>query len=211
MLELVTKKKFLQLENFVWTDVIYDPIVQIAYGVGYAYLAVAMMVTLIISSNVEACFTYRDCFKGVNFDEPISPVWLWLAKVLFGSTFAYSASYFFSQAGLSASSYTPSNAFVVCLTPVTIIRRNEGIKRPERSESRGGGASWNSQSSYFLPQTPSCWLRSASCACLHEDWSIVHVAVVSKIIGRSIMDLGRSVGSQLEKAFSCWCGIWYMD
>jgi len=67
-----------------------------------AHLTVAMMVhTNNLEQQLEAGSSYWDCFKGVNLRRTEIACVALAGQVLSGSTFAYSASYFFSQAGLS--------------------------------------------------------------------------------------------------------------
>lgn len=67
----------------------------------------AMMVhTTKIEAEIEAGTTYWDCFKGVDLRRTEICCFAFFGQILSGSTFAYSPTYFFEQAGMA-----PSKAF----------------------------------------------------------------------------------------------------
>jgi MFS transporter, SP family, general alpha glucoside:H+ symporter len=64
----------------------------------------AMMVhTATIESQITQGTTYLDCFKGVDFRRTEICCLAFAGQILSGSSFAYSPSYFFTTAGMSAS------------------------------------------------------------------------------------------------------------
>ncbi|CAG8944419.1 unnamed protein product [Penicillium salamii] len=61
----------------------------------------AMMVhTIKIEAEIEAGTTYYDCFKGVDLRRTEVCCLTFVGQILSGSTFAYSPTYFFTQAGM---------------------------------------------------------------------------------------------------------------
>ncbi|KAJ5125045.1 uncharacterized protein N7515_008870 [Penicillium bovifimosum] len=61
----------------------------------------AMMVhTIKIETEIEAGTTYWDCFKGVDLRRTEICCLAFVGQILSGSTFAYSPTYFFTQAGM---------------------------------------------------------------------------------------------------------------
>jgi SP family general alpha glucoside:H+ symporter-like MFS transporter len=61
----------------------------------------AMMVhTIKIEAEIEAGTTYWDCFKGVDLRRTEICCLTFVGQILSGSTFAYSPTYFFTQAGM---------------------------------------------------------------------------------------------------------------
>ncbi|KXG51983.1 General substrate transporter [Penicillium griseofulvum] len=63
---------------------------------------VAMMLhTIKLESEIEAGTSYYECFKGVDLRRTEICCMAFVGQILSGSTFAYSPSYFFIQAGLS--------------------------------------------------------------------------------------------------------------
>ncbi|KAJ5085075.1 hypothetical protein N7532_009846 [Penicillium argentinense] len=64
----------------------------------------AMMVhTIKIEAEIEAGTTYFDCFKGVDLRRTEICCCAFIGQILSGSTFAYSPTYFFEQAGMDTS------------------------------------------------------------------------------------------------------------
>ncbi|KAJ6010178.1 hypothetical protein N7522_005194 [Penicillium canescens] len=64
----------------------------------------AMMVhTIKIEAEIEAGTTYADCFKGVDLRRTEICCLTFAGQILSGSTFAYSPTYFFTQAGMDTS------------------------------------------------------------------------------------------------------------
>ncbi|CAG8105272.1 unnamed protein product [Penicillium olsonii] len=64
----------------------------------------AMMVhTIKIEAEIEAGTTYYDCFKGVDLRRTEVCCVAFVGQILSGSTFAYSPTYFFTQAGMDTS------------------------------------------------------------------------------------------------------------
>lgn len=65
----------------------------------------AMIVhTVKIENEVTAGSNYWDCFRGVNLRRTEIACFCFAGQILAGSTFAYSPTYFFTQAGISDSS-----------------------------------------------------------------------------------------------------------
>lgn len=62
-----------------------------------------MVHTIKIEAEIEAGTTYMDCFKGVDLRRTEICCVVFLGQILSGSTFAYSPTYFFEQAGMESS------------------------------------------------------------------------------------------------------------
>lgn len=64
----------------------------------------AMMVhTVKLEAEIESGTTYIDCFKGVDLRRTEVCCAAFCCQILSGSTFAYSPTYFFEQAGIATS------------------------------------------------------------------------------------------------------------